>query len=163
MRKTVSVIGTEKFKYRFCVDKTVAGVTKRAMVSSSGESRFAKILFSKVLVLSDSKTRQDYLTQQSNFVTKQGTGHDHAEFSTSIDLPGFRRRVLAVQPAKGFGLTRLLRLESYWIFTLLGLTVPFRNWFSANCDVLRVAIVKEVMANPPSSLKNQPLTSEWLS
>ena len=46
---------------------------------------FTKLSLSKILVLSDIKAREDYFSQQANFVSLEGRRDDHAEFSTSIN------------------------------------------------------------------------------
>ena len=43
--------------------------------------------------------------------------------------------------------TGMARSCWFWFFTFLGLTVPFRRWFSKYCDELCVTIVKEVTAS----------------
>jgi TMEM151 family len=107
---------------------------------------------SVLLVLPDSKAREDYMKQQSQFVTDHGQGDHYAEFSTSIHVNGFKPRLLAVRPAsrKVFVQQRIV----FWICTLIGLTVPFRMWFSDNCDEIRVTVVKELLpsgSTPPVS------------
>lgn len=90
-----------------CTDKTSVGVWKlaRAAVSSSSSLQsnptnrifLTKIIVSKLLVLEDEKTRQEYLKQQSDFVTKttaaigggqpqqqHGESYRNVEFTTDI-------------------------------------------------------------------------------
>jgi hypothetical protein len=43
------------------------------------------------------------------------------------------------------------------MFTLIGLTVPFRIWFARHCDELRVTVAKETSTVKPSS------SWSWLS
>lgn len=65
-------------------DNTVMGVWERAKASTI-ISPFTKISFTKMLVLSDTKAREDYFSQQANFVSTEGHWDDHAEFSTTIN------------------------------------------------------------------------------
>lgn len=151
------------YTYKSCLDNTaIAGVWKRATAApADGMARFTKIKLSKLLVLSNKKARQDYFQQQAAFVTSNGQGDEYTEFSTNVALPGFQPKLLAVrrQPPK------LFRLHMFWIFTLLGLTLPFRIWFSQRCDELRVTVAKETTANDyrKASSKKSTKTSSWLS
>lgn len=65
--------------------------------------------------------------------------------------------MLAVRPVEGVPSTKLFRLHLYWMFTLIGLTVPFRVWFARHCDELRVTVAKETSTGKPSS------SWSWLS
>lgn len=65
--------------------------------------------------------------------------------------------MLAVRPVKGVPSAKLFRLHLYWMFTLIGLTVPFRIWFARHCDELRVTVAKETSTVKPSS------SWSWLS
>lgn len=64
-------------------------------------------------------------------------------FITLCDLavPGYKQKLLAVRPTKG--IQKLFNIYYFWLFTFLGLTVPYRIRFSNHCDELRVAVVKE--------------------
>ncbi len=61
--------------------------------------------------------------------------------SQTDTVQGYKEKILAVRPPKGF--QKVFNIYYFWIFTLLGLTVPYRIKFSNNCDELRVAVVKE--------------------
>jgi hypothetical protein len=140
-RKKITHKATGRYQFQQVVDKTIAGVWKRAPVASPP---FTKLLLTKTLVLANAKARQDYFRQQSDFVTEHAQD-ELAEFSTSISVDGFKPRMLAVK--EGQRSTRLFKLHFFWIFTLLGLTVPYRTWFNNHCDELRVTIVKETYAD----------------
>ena len=150
---------------RSCEDKTIAGVWRRAEATAANPATFSKIVLSKLLILPTEKARDDYFKQQSTFVTREGND-EYTEFSTSIQgelytvvrivhdadshvfkllfaVKGFRRRMLAVRPVEGILSAKLFRLHLFWMFTLMGLTVPYRIWFSRHCDELRVTVAKE--------------------
>jgi hypothetical protein len=38
----------------------------------------------------------------------------------------------------------MFHIHFFWLFTILGLTVPYRIRFGKHCDELRVAVIKEV-------------------
>ena len=67
-----------------CLDSTIAGMWRRAEDASATTAPFTQIALTKLLVLSDRKSREDYFTQQSEFVTQHGRGDEHVEFSTDI-------------------------------------------------------------------------------
>mmetsp|Transcript_5221 Transcript_5221/g.11563 ORF Transcript_5221/g.11563 Transcript_5221/m.11563 type:complete len:406 (-) Transcript_5221:570-1787(-) len=146
-RKIVTNEASSSYKYASCSDNTIAGVWTRAQTDSDGGKivPFTKISLSKVLVLADKGSREDYFQQQSNFVTKYGREDEFAEFSTEIEVAGYRPRLLARNystPSK----KRLFRLSVFWMFTCIGLTVPYRVWFKRHCDFIRVTVVKETKA-----------------
>lgn len=60
---------------------------------------------------------------------------------------------------EGVPSAKLFRLHMYWIFTLAGLTVPFRIWFARHCDELRVTVAKETIRGKASSSS----WSSWFS
>jgi len=153
-RKVVTNEASATYRYASCSDKTIAGVWSRA--ESDERVPFRKISLSKVLVLSDRRSREDYFQQQSDFVTRYGREDEYAEFSTSIEVAGYRPRLLVARSSTkanscrgGYTKTKqkmLARISFFWVFTCLGLTVPYRVWFKRHCEFLRVTVVKETSA-----------------
>jgi len=96
-------------------------------------------------VLKDKDTREDYFAQQAAFVMLEGRKDVHAEFATSIEVEGFRPKLLAVRPVRHATniSAALFRQHVYVLFTLLGLSLPYRIWFAKHCDEIRVTVVKE--------------------
>jgi hypothetical protein len=156
-RKVVTNRASGSYRYKGCTDKTTLGVWKRAPAPSSSPAPFTKMNLSKLLILSNEKARKDYFKQQSEFVTQHGQGDEYAEFSTSIQVQGFKPRMLAIRPVDGVPSAKLFRSHLFWIFTALGLTVPYRMWFARHCDELRVTVIKETTSEFPA----QPSRS-WL-
>lgn len=70
--------------FHSCKDNTIAGLWKRADSTSSSFAPFTKLMLSKLLVLNDSQTREEYFRQQAEFVTEHGRGDEFTEFSTDI-------------------------------------------------------------------------------
>lgn len=76
--------------------------------------------------------------------------------------------MLLVKPKSVF-LRRLFSIQSYWLFTIFLLTVPFRIHFARHCDELHVTLVKETSATAAKEesveKKESWLTSSgyWLS
>lgn len=62
--------------------------------------------------------------------------------------------MLAVRPVEGVLSIKLFRQHLFWMFTLIGLTVPYRIWFSRHCDELRVTVAKETSADKPLSSRS---------
>lgn len=68
------------------------------------------------------------------------------EFATTIEVEGFRPKLLAVRPVRRGSKkisAALFRQHVYALFTLLGLSLPYRIWFASHCDEIRVTVVKE--------------------
>jgi hypothetical protein len=59
---------------------------------------------------------------------------------SSVD--GYTPKLLAVRTV--LGNEAHVRMPVFWILTLMGLTVPYREFFSRNCDELDWVISKEV-------------------
>ena len=137
----------------------------------------AKLRLSKLLVLSNAKARRDYMAQQSKFIAQHCVDDTHAEFSTTIQIPGFHPRLLVLRPNsprhnndnkkqpkpqqqrnnnnkinnKRWSPSMGIALQ-FWFFTLLGLTVPYRMWLARQCDEIRVTVVKEIFADQQPSV-----------
>lgn len=59
-------------------------------------------------------------------------------------MEGFRPKLLAVRPMRHAATSAaIFRLHIYILFTLLGLSLPYRIWFAKHCDEIRVTVVKE--------------------
>lgn len=80
----------------------------------------------------------------------------------SIAVSGFKPQVLAVGSVEGVPSTKLFRLHMFWIFTCIGMTVPYRIWFTRHCDCLRVSVVKETSNNPVAPVGDSSFRS-WFS
>jgi len=66
-------------------------------------------------------------------------------------VPGYRPRMLAVRSIPGITSAKIFRLHLFWLFTLCGMSLPYRIWFKRHCDSLRVTIVKETSVLPTTS------------
>lgn len=67
-------------------------------------------------------------------------------------MEGFRPRLLAVRPVRHAPTSSaLFRLHVYILFTLLGLSLPYRIWFARHCDEIRVTVVKETSDSSESN------------
>eukprot|EP00571_Detonula_confervacea_P004458 CAMPEP_0172323334 /NCGR_PEP_ID=MMETSP1058-20130122/48462_1 /TAXON_ID=83371 /ORGANISM="Detonula confervacea, Strain CCMP 353" /LENGTH=624 /DNA_ID=CAMNT_0013039305 /DNA_START=156 /DNA_END=2030 /DNA_ORIENTATION=+ len=155
-RKVVTHQAVATYKFGSWEDHTLASLWKRSQSfsSTSQEAPFSKLTLSKLLVLQDKNTREDYFAQQAAFVMLEGRKDIHAEFATTIEVEGFRPKLLAVRPVRRASniSAALFRQHIYVLFTLLGLSLPYRIWFAKHCDEIRVAVVKET-SNAESSTK----------
>jgi len=181
--------------------------------SSSGHPAWTKFVLTKLLVLSNERARKDYFQQQSDFVDRvtnqrgpkgsssstdtnnssnNSNDGDYIQFSTRIDIPGYRPRVLLVENHKrprkssayqddgtGNSSSRQMiddilsqqqqqqqqrdpkdhtiapyraGLVQFWIWTLFGMTLPYRIWFKRHCEVVRVSLIKETMMQTKPSI-----------
>ena len=53
-----------------------------------------------------------------------------------------------------------IQLYQFWIYTLFGLTVPFRFWLDKHCDTLCVTLVKETTYSPNKKKKKKKVNSD---
>jgi len=152
-RKVVTHEAVGTYKFKSWEDHTLATLWKRSQsFSTSHEAPFTKLALSKLLVLKDQKAREDYFAQQAAFVTMEGRKDVFAEFATNIEVEGFRPRLLAVRPVRHAPTSAaLFRLHVYILFTLLGLSLPYRIWFARHCDEIRVTVVKETSDSSESN------------
>eukprot|EP00554_Chaetoceros_debilis_P001173 CAMPEP_0194094672 /NCGR_PEP_ID=MMETSP0149-20130528/55072_1 /TAXON_ID=122233 /ORGANISM="Chaetoceros debilis, Strain MM31A-1" /LENGTH=392 /DNA_ID=CAMNT_0038780443 /DNA_START=934 /DNA_END=2112 /DNA_ORIENTATION=- len=140
-RKIITHNLSENYKFEIWHDDTIGGIWKQAQAATSVTAAFTKIGLHKLLLFGNSNARVDYFQQQSRFVRREGGKDTYAEFSTHVDIPGYKQKLLAVRPTKG--IQKLFNIYYFWLFSFLGLTVPYRIRFSNHCDELRVAVVKE--------------------
>lgn len=80
----------------------------------------------------------------------------------SIAVSGFKPQVLAIGSVEGVPSSKLFRLHLFWIFTCIGMTVPYRIWFTRHCDYLRVSVVKETSNSPVAPVGDSSFRS-WFS
>jgi hypothetical protein len=83
-KKVVTNEARRAYQFQTVVDNTTAGLWRRSPAISSDMAPFTRIVLNKLLVLKDSKTREDYFRQQIEFVTEHGRGDEFTEFSTDI-------------------------------------------------------------------------------
>lgn len=161
-RKKVTNFTIGSYRYQDYIDKTLAGIWKRAKGyyhDTSLAAPVSKITLSKLLVLADSKTRRDYFEQQAAFVSEHCQRDTMAEFATNVVVPGFKPRLLAIrhrpqESRRARIALRFVSLPWFWCFTLFGLTAPYRFWFDDQCDELRVSVVKETSVEPRKSVSS---------
>ena len=168
-RKKVTNYAVGSYRYQDCIDKTLAGVWKRAKGyyhDTSLAAPMSKISLSKLFVFCDSKTRRDYFEQQAAFVSEHCKTDSMAEFATNIVVPGFKPCLLAIRLApqesrRARIALRFVSLPWFWCLTLLGLTAPYRFWFDIQCDELRVSVVKEASVDPRKPLSSSSNKTAW--
>ena len=105
-----------------------------------------------MLVLADAKVREDYFSQQANFVSQEGRKDDHAEYATNIHFQDFKPKILVRKGcSKSRWSAKSFSVHLFWFVTLFGLTVPYRIWFSRHCDEVRVTLIKEISSSTSQS------------
>ena len=132
-----------------------------------------KMVVTKTVLLRDMKTRKDYFSQQKAFLRQEHPdeyaefstnvylNHLESQHSRTISSP----RILALRPSKAplsddssssssdysntvfhwpsLQQRWLVHRYTYWFFTGIGMTVPYRRWLASQCDEVRVRVVKE--------------------
>lgn len=141
-RKVITHQSKQNYKIGHWHDDTISGIWKQAQAATTVLTAFTKISIYKLLLFENKQARVDYFKQQSDFIGREGIKDNFAEFSTHVDVPGYKDKVLAVRPARG--IQKLFNIHFFWFFTIMGLTVPYRIHFGKHCDELRVAVIKEV-------------------
>lgn len=103
---------------------------------------FSKITLSKMLLFANGASYYDYVDQESKFRTDWQHRDTHYDFQIKLQIEGLLPKILAAH----YGLAGPGLAKSIWfyLFTLFGLTVPYRIWFSRHCRDLEVTITKEV-------------------
>jgi hypothetical protein len=151
-RKVITNEASAVYQCENYKDDTMVGLWSRAQALNNKDDipPFTKIALTKLVILANQQTREDYFQQQSTFITNHGQGDEFAEFSTDIQVPGYRPRMLAVQP-QTHPIGKVFRLHFFWVFTILGLTVPYRIWFKQHCNFVRVTLIKETSSMPKAS------------
>jgi TMEM151 family len=141
--KQVTQTARANYHYASCRDRTIVGVWRRAPPTVQSLSRrprhFTKMSLTKTILLRDAPARLEYIHQQRSFLKHQHTD-DYAEFSTRIQIDGYQPRLLASTSGRR---PVWCTPAVFWLFTLLGLTVPYRRFLSSRCDEVRVRVVKE--------------------
>jgi hypothetical protein len=104
---------------------------------------FSKVTVAKLLLFSDYATYHDYVDQESSF-RSFNTRDLYHEFNLSFHIEGFLPKILVVNSGLGGPGTGLAKSLWFWVFTLFGLTVPYRIWFSRHCSDVDVTLSKKV-------------------
>jgi hypothetical protein len=77
-------------------------------------------------------------------------------------VKGYREKVLAVRPKEG--VQNLFDIRYFWLFTFMGLTVPYRIRFGKHCDEFRVTVAKQASVTEKPQNKNMTnQKSSWLT
>ena len=99
-----------------------------------------KLTLSKLALFANSKIVENYKTQEQSFQQVHGYRDRNTQFSTRLTVKGFRHKMLIVRT--GLGDIPMAQTLWFWIFSLLGLTVPYRVWFARHCDEVEVTLTK---------------------
>jgi len=105
-------------------------------------STFVKITLSKLAIFADMKTLRSFQSQELAFRQANTNRDHHADFTVHLEMKDYLTKVLAVK--LGLGNVRLASTFWFWVFTLTGMTVPYRCWFSKHCQNVEITLTKEV-------------------
>ena len=106
--------------------------------------QFTKITLDKLLLFANDETYHDYVDQESRFRHLHQNRDVYYTFSSRLVMDGYLPKILVVNHSLGGAGTGLIKNLWYWIFACLGMTVPYRMWFSQHCSNTEVTISKEV-------------------
>lgn len=105
---------------------------------------FVKITLTKLVLFANRESFKRYVEQQKLFLSSQRYYDSYMDYTSHLSIHTFQPKILAVRTVLGGRGTGLARIWFFWLFTLLGWTVPYRIWFAKHCDVAEVTLTKEV-------------------
>jgi len=121
---------------------------------------YVKITLTPIIRFTDNDVLQKYQHELAVFLYLNRRDIQ-MDFDTTIELKGFQPKVLVSTTGIGAPSTGLARRHFFWIFTLVGLTVPYRIWFSRHCATLQVLIEKEVAEIALVTTRSRDTTSSF--
>jgi hypothetical protein len=147
-RKIVTHRAFRDFDYGSWHDCTDTQQLQKAMEyqGKTSEAFFLKITMVKLLLFANPETIQSYREQENAFFWTEGQRDQHTDKTTYVEVEGFKPKLLAVRTVMGAKGTGNIRVHFFWLFTLLGLTVPYRMWFARHCDRVELLLAKIVTA-----------------
>jgi hypothetical protein len=141
--KRVTHRATDVYEFKRWRDVTKCNeVAESLEYGTSDKATYLKITLSKLVLFMNSMCYQDYQLQHSRFIIREGNRDRYTDSWTTIEVDGYTPKLLAVRTV--LGSAAHVRMPIFWFFTLICLTVPYRMWFSRNCDSIDLAITKEV-------------------
>eukprot|EP00521_Asterionellopsis_glacialis_P018476 CAMPEP_0195295470 /NCGR_PEP_ID=MMETSP0707-20130614/17475_1 /TAXON_ID=33640 /ORGANISM="Asterionellopsis glacialis, Strain CCMP134" /LENGTH=350 /DNA_ID=CAMNT_0040356711 /DNA_START=124 /DNA_END=1172 /DNA_ORIENTATION=- len=105
---------------------------------------FVKITLTQLLLFANRDSFQEYSEQQRQFLASQRWRDSYMDHKTHVALKSFQPKILAVrgdygdESCGGSLIPSFAKVRYFWLFTMLGLTVPYRRWFAKHCDVAEV-------------------------
>jgi hypothetical protein len=151
-KKVVTHQASAMYQFVSCQDETMVGVWERAQtLDGTAGAPLTKVALTQLLILKDGKSRDDYLKQQSDFVSINGNADEFSQFSTDFHVASVQPRILVVR--RRHPAFKLFQIRYFWLFTILGLTVPYRIWFDNHADFVRVITIKETSVSPETQGK----------
>ena len=103
-------------------------------------ANFLKTTLCKSAVFQNTQSMQSYHSQRRAFELAHRYRDRHCRFSTHLQISGFRGKLLTVR--SGLSDVPLVHTLWFWMFSLIGMTVPYRMWFASHCDEVKVAVTK---------------------
>ncbi|CAB9506197.1 reductase [Seminavis robusta] len=107
---------------------------------------FVKTTLTKLFWLTNPSIGHRYLMEKELFYHQESRHDVHHEFTMKLQLQNvdYRNKILVVRT--GLSDVAFASQLWFWIASLLGLTVPYRMWFSRHCLQTSLNIVKELEA-----------------
>jgi len=139
--KVVTHRASRQFSYRSWMDETPETLSKIAS-DAVQVAPYVKVKLSPCVKFANEATLQDYQDQQSQFLSFESRKDVHMDHHTTLEVDGLQPRILV--STTGLGAIPIFERNYFWLFTLLGLTVPYRRWISSHCGELDAVIDKQV-------------------
>lgn len=139
-----------------CGESKIVSSEKTSLIT------FVKTTIARLFVFSNPAVRSRYLAEEAMFISNEGRYDRHYDFhrrlhldtttstpaeahtgtnrtSDDIDVP-FRHKILVVRT----GLSDITWASQvwFWVASVLGLTVPYRMWFSNHCRPAELTVTK---------------------
>jgi len=133
--------------YRFDAWDDVSG-----KLPSLTDYKLTKLNIGKQWMFADAFTEADYNTRQHWFIQFNDRDVSY-DFSTKLRIPGHREKILAeVQPGST---PCFLNIGWYWVMNLLGLSLPFRWYFTSISGRRDFNLIKRIQ-------KSVPIMQTWI-
>lgn len=91
--------------------------------------RICKLRLSKIHTFGSSETAARFEAQAQAFRDRNRHRDTHMDYSQGLDIPGFKDHVLALVDVRNR--PACLSLSWFWLWSLAGLTWPFRMWMES--------------------------------
>lgn len=92
------------------------------------------------MLFEDIQSQESYARDEELF--KRSFYDVHRDFQSYIKIDGYKQKLLVV--THGLSTTTLTRTIWFWLFSLMGLTVPYRWYFSRHCLTAEVTLTKSI-------------------
>jgi len=159
--KIVTHIASKTFEVKNWNDGTLLNTVEQAIqmggtkngnsserLTSFSDSRytadctFLMTTLSKLFVFTNPGILERYFLEETLFKEQERQRDRYFDFTRKIYIPNFRHKILVVRT--GLSDVAFASQLWFWIASLMGMTVPFRIWFSRHCQLAELTVTKEI-------------------